>query len=51
MSKLHKIKRVRVCDEVAEVLKKMPNESRFIRAAIREKLEREKLIAKTKMPF
>lgn len=46
-----KILRFRLPDEVVEVLTKIPRKSEFVRAAIRERLEREKLITKIKSPF
>lgn len=51
MYKLKKIKRVRVSEEIAKILEKMPNESEFIRTAIKEKLQKEKIIKKEKLPF
>ena len=45
-----KILRFRLPDEIVEILSELPRKSDFVRAAIREKLEREKLLT-IKMPF
>ena len=49
--KLTKIRRFRLSDEVVDILDKLPRKSEFVREAIREKMEREKLIKKPKIPF
>jgi len=50
MRKLTKILRFRFDEETANALKKIPRQSDFVRQAIREKLEKEKLI-RNKIPF
>lgn len=49
--KLNKIRRFRLSDDLVEILDKMKNQSSFVRGAIREKMEREKLLKKIKIPF
>lgn len=51
MKQLTEIMRFRFSAEIAEILRNMPRKSDFVRAAVREKLEREKRITKTKTPF
>jgi hypothetical protein len=51
MSKLTEIMRFRFDATTAQILKKLPNKARFVRQAIIEKMEREKIISKTKIPF
>lgn len=51
MKKLTKILRFRFSEEISEILNKMPNKSNFVRQAIIEKMEREGIIKKFKIPF
>jgi hypothetical protein len=48
---LKKIIRVRLPDEIIEVLNKMQCKSEYMRTAIREKMERDRLLKKEKLPF
>ena len=48
---LKKIIRIRLPDEIFEKLNKMKRKSEYIRCAIREKMERDNILKKEKLPF
>lgn len=48
---LNKILRFRLPDDIVDVLKRMKRQSEFVRAAIREKMERDGFLKKGKLPF
>lgn len=51
MKKLNKILRFRFDDETADILSNMTCSSEYVRKAVREKLEEDNFIQKTKIPF
>ena len=51
MKTFKKILRFRLPDDIVEVLQKMKHKSDYVRCAIREKMEREKLLKEEKLPF
>jgi len=51
MKTFKKILRFRLSDDTVDVLQKMKRKSEFVRAAIREKMEREGFLKEKKLPF
>lgn len=48
---LKKIIRIRLPDEITDELNKMKRKSEYIRCAIREKMQRDNILKKEKLPF
>ena len=51
MKTFKKILRFRLPDDMVEVLRKKKRKSEYVRAAIREKMERDGLLKEEKLPF
>ena len=51
MKTFKKILRFRLPDDIVEVLEKMKRKSEYVRLAIREKMEKDSLLKKEKLPF
>jgi len=51
MKTFKKILRFRLPDDLVEVLSKMKRKSEYVRAAIREKMQRDGFIKEEKLPF